>query len=128
MQSKHAIDYSKAMISDVEKREIVRKNIERDAGDPLSLMGTLADVAQMLLVWHCELVEASKTATTVAQLKAAIANTPLGAETARLLADNQAGTNRWPYELKTSAQVIDDVEKRATATYDAIAAGAQAKL
>ncbi len=106
----------------------VRGSIDRHAGDPLSLLGTVADVAQMLLVWHCELIEAAKTATTVAQLKTAITNSPLAAETAKLVADTKAGNTRWPYQLKGAAKVTDDVELRATVTHDAIKAGAKAAL
>ncbi len=109
-------------------RDRVRGSIDRHAGDPLSLLGTVADVAQMLLVWHCELVEAAKKATTVAQLKAAITASPLAAETAKLVADTKAGNVRWPYQLKGAVKVTDDVERRATIAHDAIQAGPKAKL
>ena len=106
----------------------VRQSIANHAGDVESLLGTVADVAQMLLVWHCELVEAAKTATTVAQLKAAITASPLAAETAKLVADTKAGNVRWPYQLKGAVKVTDDVERRATIAHDAIQAGPKAKL
>ncbi len=109
-----------------EVREIVRRAIHAHAGDAESLLGTVADVVQMLLVWHCELVEAAKQATTLAQLKAAITNSPLGAETAKLVADTKAGTVRWPWQLKGAVKVTDDVELRATVAHDAIKAGPKA--
>lgn len=109
-------------------RERVRASIHNHAGDPLSMLGTVADVAQMLLVWHCELVEAAKNATSLAQLKAAITASPLAAETAKLVADTKAGNVRWPYQLKGAVKVTDDVERRATIAHDAIQAGPKAKL
>lgn len=116
------IDYSLDVVSAVEQREIVRDKIKSGAGDVLSMLGTVSDATQMLLVAHCELIDAIAKASTIAEIKAAAANNTLAADAATLLADVAAGTTKMTYALKGKDAVLADIKLRSTAVVDVLTA------
>jgi len=104
------------------KRGHVRNVIQETAGDIPSLLGTIADVAQLLLVAHCHVIDGISKATTIAEIKAVANTSPLAADAVVLLADIAAGTVKMPYLLKGEPAVIADIKTRATAVATALGA------
>ena len=110
-----------------EVRQIVRRDIHAQAGDPESLLGTTADAAQIALVTLAELLSALETAPSLADVRAAVAGCTALAALKQMLADKQAGTCKMPYEVKGgAAAVMPEIERRATVVADAIATAPKA--
>jgi hypothetical protein len=108
-----------AYMASVEKSAI-RQLIEQGAGDPASQMGTMSDAVHILLYGVASLVAKLATAQSLAEVREAA--TPFAELSGSFLAKVQAGQVRLPMMAKPFESVVADIEQRATATADAIAA------
>ena len=101
-----------------------RMEIQHQAGDVLSLLGTTSDAVQLLLVAHCELISALSQATTVAQVKQAAVDNTLAPEAVALLTELADGTVKMPHTLKGLSVVMADIKARSTAVTNVLAGSA----
>ncbi len=101
-----------------EQRQMIRAQIESQAGDTLSLLGTASDGAQLLLYHLATLVKGLSTANSLAEVRDATAAFNLLAEA--FLAKVAAGEVKLPFQLKGEAAVMTEIETRATAVSDAL--------
>ncbi len=103
-----------------EQRQMIRAQIESQAGDTMSLLGTASDGAQLLLYHLATLVKGLSTAGSLAEMRDATdAFTPLAEA---FLAKVAAGEVKLPFQLKGEEAVMQEIETRATAVSDALIA------
>ena len=115
-----AIDAAEAAAIAAQSRIELRAAITAGAGDTDSLLGTTTDVTHLLLLHIGSAFAALSTATTVeAVRKAAL---PFADLTAPFRAGVQSGKVQLPFLAKGVPAILEDVETRATAVADVLAA------
>lgn len=104
--------------TDEEARALLREGIGAAVGDPLSLLGTASDGAQLLLFHLATLVKGLSTANSLAEVRDATdAFMPLADA---FLGKVEAGEVKLPFQLKGEAAVMLEIETRATAVAAAL--------
>lgn len=101
-------------------RNAIRADISDKAGDIPSLLGTTADATQILLFGLASLVAKLAEADSLSDVRKSAA--PFAEMSADFLAKVEAGTVKLPFQTKGMDTVIADIETRATAVSDVLAA------
>lgn len=98
--------------TDMEAHSIVRIEIEREAGDQQSLLGTTSDTIGLLFYEVAKLAIALKDQNSLAAIRDAA--TPLADMMAPVIARVEAGDTLLTHLIKGEANVIEEMEQRAT--------------
>lgn len=105
--------------TDREKRGFLRGDIARSAGDTLSLLGTASDGSALALYHLASLIKGLHGAQSLEDVRAAAAAFEPAASS--FLSKVDAGAVKLPFLVKGEAEVMTEIETRATAVADALA-------
>ena len=104
---------AEALVAATDARGSIRREIDQTAGDTLSILGTASDGAQLIIYQLSKLAKSLSEANSLAEMRAAAL--PLADLTAGFLAGVESGDVKLTCLVKGEAQVITDIEQRATA-------------
>ena len=100
-------------------KEDIRSQIEQNAGDDASLLGTTSDATQLLLYGFCQLVAALHKADSLADVRKAAK--PFAGLAAGFLGKVESGEVKLPFQAKGLEKVVGEIEHRATAVTEVLA-------
>lgn len=101
-----------------ESRFLIREGIAASAGDTLSLLGTASDGAQLLLYHMAKMTQGLASANSLAEVREATVDFAPLADA--LLAKVSSGDVKLPFLVKGEAEVMAEIENRATAVSEAL--------
>ncbi len=112
-------DYDIELSGD-EIRSSIRKDISAKAGDTQAILGTTADATQLLLYALCTITAKLNKATSLAEVREATAE--IEPMATAFLAKVATGKVKLPFMAKGLDSVVNDIETRATAVANVLAA------
>ncbi|MFY0309626.1 hypothetical protein ACFMBG_06985 [Leisingera sp. D0M16] len=105
-------------VSAEETRALIREGIAASAGDTLSLLGTASDGSALALYHLAALIKGLHSAQSLEEVRAAAAAFEPVASS--FLAKVEAGDVKLPFLVKGEAEVMAEIENRATAVSEAL--------